>query len=368
VEHDDPSATPLQPNTPVTSVQRADPRTDPLWAELAMMPGASLFTSPPWISAVTATYELEPTARVCVDSSRRPCGGLAWVDVRDLRGQRRLALPFCDRADPIVSSATGAMDAASWAELTADAFSGDLPFTLRCLDTAPGADDPRFTAVTEAAWHRTPLDRPLDELFAAFKPTTRRNIARAERAGVQVVLSPEAGALEEYHHLHVQLRKRKYRLLAQPLSFFQAAWKSFTPVDGVHTALAQVEGRPVAGAVYFVWQDTVYYKFGASQPAFLRSRPNDAIQWAVINWAHDRGLKALDWGLSGLDQPGLCAFKGRWASTEGRIRILNTGGPPKGQRADVEQMLSQVTELLTEPSVPDDVTARAGAALYRFFC
>lgn len=346
----------------MTTVLRVDPRVDPLWAELTAGPGGSLFTSPSWLSAVCETYGFEPTARVAVDPSGRPRGGAAWVDVRDLRGHRRSALPFCDRGDPIVG------DAETWALLSSDAFAGDLPFTLRALDTGPAVADPRFTAVGEAAWHATPLDRPLADLHAAFRSQTRRNIATAERSGVEVVLSPDADAVIEYHRLHVELRKNKYRLLAQPLEFFERIWKAFAPTDDIRTALAFVDGRPVAGAVYLVWQDTVYYKFGASLAEFLPMRPNDALHWSLIRWAHARGLRALDWGLSDLDQPGLVAYKSKWASNEGRIRTLNAGGAPAGRSADVEQTLRLVIELMTDPTVPSAVTEQAGAALYRYFC
>ncbi|MBN1091267.1 GNAT family N-acetyltransferase [Blastococcus sp. TML/M2B] len=345
----------------MTGVRQVDPRTDPLWAELARS-GGSLFTSPPWIGAVSSSYGFEPTARVAVDGSGRAVGGAVWVDVQDLRGGRRLALPFSDRADPIVA------DAAAWAEVAADAFAGDLPFTLRCLDGSPAVTDPRFTATGEAAWHRTCLDRPLEDLRRAVRSQTRRNIATAERAGVEVVLSPEREAVAEYHRLHVGLRKRKYRLLAQPLEFFDRIWQAFAPADGIRTGLALVDGRPVAGAVYLVWQDTVYYKFGASEADSLHLRPNDALHWALLRWAHDRGLRALDWGLSELDQPGLCAYKRNWGSEERRIRTLNAGGPPVGRSAEVEHTLRLVTDLLTDPAVPDPLAARAGASLYRFFC
>ena len=346
----------------MTTVRTVDPRTDPLWRTLACRPDGSLFTSPPWISAVSDTYGFEPTARVALDPAGEPAAGLAWTDVRDLRGQRRLALPFGDRADPVVA------DAQEWAAVAADALTGDLPFTLRCLDTSPAVDDPRFTGTGEAAWHETPLDRTPDELFAAFRSQTRRNIATAERSGVTVVLSAEAEAVTEYHRLHVGLRKNKYRLLAQPLGFFQHIWKVFATDDAVRTALAFVDGRPVAGAMYLVWDDTVYYKFGASAPEHLALRPNDALHWELIQWAVDRGLRALDWGLSDLDQPGLVAYKRKWATVEGRIRTLNAGGPPLGRRSDVEETLRNMTGLLTDPGVPDDVTARGGSALYRYFC
>ncbi|MGY1688879.1 lipid II:glycine glycyltransferase FemX [Geodermatophilus sp. SYSU D01105] len=344
------------------TVRRVDPRTDPAWAELAAGVESNLFTSPPWIRAVSGAYGIEPTARVALQPDGRPVGGLAWADVRDLRGQRRLALPFSDRADPILP------DAGAWAAVSADALAGDLPFTLRCLDTSVAIGDPRFTPLGEAAWHLTPLDRPLDELLEAFRSQTRRNIATAERAGVEVVLRSDREAVAEYHRLHVELRKRKYRLLAQPLDFFERIWDEFAPDDGIRTALALVDGRPVAGAVYLIWQDTLYYKFGASQADTLPLRPNDAIHWNVIQWAHDQGLRALDWGLSDLGQPGLASYKRKWASTERRIHALNAGGPPIGRSADVEHTLRVATELLTDPSVPDRVTARAGASLYRFFC
>jgi CelD/BcsL family acetyltransferase involved in cellulose biosynthesis len=346
----------------MTAVRRVDPRTDPLWQELASGLGGSLFTSPPWIGAVCDTYDFEPTARVAVDAAGRPQGGLAWVDVDDVRGQRRMALPFCDRADPIVA------DAATWTTLAADALAGDRPFTMRTLDTSPAVGDQRLSTVGEAAWHTTSLDRPVDELRAALRPQIRRNILGAERAGVQVILSPDLDAIAEYHRLHVELRKTKYRLLAQPLEFFESIWKAFAPTDDLRTALAFVDGRAVAGAVYVVWRDTVYYKFGASLAEFLSRRPNEALHWALLLWAHARGLKALDWGLSALDQPGLVAYKGKWASQEGRIRTLNAGGQPWGRSDDVEDVLRTVTELMTDPAVPNDVTARACAELYRIFC
>jgi CelD/BcsL family acetyltransferase involved in cellulose biosynthesis len=346
----------------MTTVRRVDPRTDPRWLALAAGPGGSLFTSPPWITAVCETYGFEPTARVALDPAGRPIGGLAWVDVRDVRGQRRSALPFSDRADPLVG------DAKVWAAVADEALAGDLPFTLRALDGNPALADRRFTVVGEAAWHTTPLDRSVDDLFAAFRSQTRRNIATADRAGVEVVLSPDADAVVEYHRLHVELRKSKYRLLAQPREFFERIWKAFAPTDDVRTALALVDGRPVAGAMYVVWQDTVYYKFGASLAEFLPLRPNDALHWALIRWAKDRGLTALDWGLSDLDQPGLVAYKDKWATEQRRIRTVNAGGAPYGRSAEVEEALRTISHLMTEPDVASAVTEQAGAAFYRYFC
>ena len=338
-----------------------DPCTDERWEALAAGPGGSLFTSPPWIRAVSECYGFTPQATVQLVGGT-PAAGTTWVDVRDIRGERRIALPFGDRADPI------AADSAAWHCVAGEALDGDLPYTLRCLDSSPAARDRRLSHVGVAAWHTTALDRSADELYRALRPQARRNIATAREAGVEVELRSDADAVRDFHRLHVELRRGKYRLLAQPLDFFLGIWQQFAPRDGIRTALAMVDGRPVAGAMYLVWQDTVYYKFGASDVTALRRRPNDALHWTAIRWAQDRGLRSLDWGLSDLDQPGLCSYKRKWASVEGRIVTLNAGGPPVGRDPEVDRLLGDVTRLITDPAVPHDIAARAGARLYRYFC
>lgn len=347
-------------------VEAVDPRWDPRWRTLSEAAG-SLFTAPPWIAAVTQCYGFTPVARVAFDASGAPVAGLAWIDVDDLRGGRRIALPFGDRADPILIG-PAAQRATGWAAVAADALDGTLPFTLRCLDESAAAGDARLAAVGEAAWHATPLDAPPDELHARFRSQTRRNIATAQRAGVEVVLSADSDAVAAYHRLHVGLRKHKYRLLAQPRAFFDRIWKEFHPHDGVRVGLAMVDGVPVAGAMYLVWGKVVYYKFGASTPEHLALRPNDALHWALIRWAVDRGLTALDWGLSDLDQPGLVHYKRKWATVERRIQTLNAGGPALRRNPQTEETLGALTRLLTGPDVPHDVTDAAGALLYRYFC
>jgi CelD/BcsL family acetyltransferase involved in cellulose biosynthesis len=339
-----------------------DPRTDPRWRELAAGPAGSVFTSPPWIAAVCDGYGLTPEARVLIGPGGRATDGLAWVRVADARGERLSSLPFSDRAEPLVA------DAAAWELLAAEPLASGLPFTLRCLDDSPAAADSRLATVGEAAWHGLPLAGPIDEVHARLSPETRRNLRAAGRAGLRVVASGDLEAVRAFHRLHVALRKRKYRMLAQPLDFFERIWEHFAPGDAVLTVLAMAGDEPVAGALYLVWDDVAHYKFGASIPERLALRPNEAVHWAAIRWAMERGLTLLDWGLSDLDQPGLLRFKRKWGSVERRIVTLRGGPPPSAASAEIGALLGEVTRLLTDDAVPDEVAARAGAVLYRYFC
>jgi CelD/BcsL family acetyltransferase involved in cellulose biosynthesis len=345
------------------AVSSVDPVTDPRWRRLAEGPRASLFTSPPWISAVCRSYGFAPEARLAVDAAGDPVGGFAWVAVDDVRGRRLSSLPFSDRADPLVP------DTATWSALLDAAKTGDEQLTLRCLADSPALADPRLRTVGEAAWHATPLDADLDELHRRIAGPSRRNIAAARRAGVRVDVRDDLDAVRAFHRLHVGLRKHKYRLLAQPREFFENIWHEFSADGRCVTLLASLGDEVIAGAMFLEWHDVLYYKFGASAPAHLRVRPNDAVYWAGIRRGVERGLRLLDWGLSDLDQPGLVAFKRKWASVERRIVTLRSGRWVQGPEQErFGRELGELTRLLTDPSVPDEITARAGAVLYRYFC
>lgn len=298
---------------------------------------------------------------VSEDPAGTPVGGFAWVTVSDIRGERISSLPFCDRADPLLSDASG------WSGLADDALDTGTSLTLRCFSDNPAAADPRFRAVGEAAWHGTPLDCTEEELYRRISSTSRRNLKAADRNGVRVLASTDLDAVHTFHQLHVRLRKNKYRLLAQPVEFFERIWQQFTGDDAVITLLAEVDGEIAAGAMYLVWGNTLYYKFGASLAEYLPKRPNDALYWAACKLALARGLNSVDWGLSDLDQPGLVSYKRKWASEERRIVTLR-GGPDPALKTEVGAMLGELTRLFTEESVPDEISTKAGALLYRHFC
>lgn len=339
----------------------ADPRTDPSWLELAGSAEGSLFTSPPWIQAVCGTYGFTPQARIVTNAEGRPTDGFAWVPISDIRGDRLVSLPFSDRAEPFVA------DVATWSPLLDDVLHIGVPLTIRCLDGAVPMVDHGLIRTGEAAWQATPLDRPIEELFRSVSPAARRNIATADRNGVTVEEATGLDAVRLFHRLHMSTRKNKYRLLAQPFSLFERIWQEFSAFDGMVTFLARVDGEPIAGVVCLIWNDVLYYKFGASLAGALPLRPNDAVMWNALRWASDRGLRLLDWGLSDLDQPGLIAYKRKWASEERRIVTLRSRVHDADNQRDPGQLLGELTRLLTDGAVPDHITEQAGALLYRYF-
>jgi CelD/BcsL family acetyltransferase involved in cellulose biosynthesis len=344
--------------------RRVDPRRDEHWAALMEGPRGSLFGAPPWIAAIVDTYGFEVSADVLVAKDGNPAAGFVHAELNDIRGHRVASLPFCDRLDPVVDTDD------QWHRLLEATLALELPIELRVLEAEPPRRDPRFQPATELAWHATDLDRPEAEILAGFHKMARRNIRAAARGGVNVRFGADLADVQAFHELHRLTRKRKYHLLAQPIEFFERIWKRFAPLGKIVIGLASHQGEVIAGNLCLIWNDVIYYKFGASISERLALRPNDLLAWESMLFGRERGCRRFDWGVSDLDQPGLVFYKQKYATEERRVLGLRhtPGGFKDSIGRDVGCMFSQLTQLLTRDDVPNEVTQRAGEILYRYFC
>jgi lipid II:glycine glycyltransferase (peptidoglycan interpeptide bridge formation enzyme) len=230
------------------------------------------------------------------------------------------------------------------------------------------AADPRLEITKRARWHSVPVASTIETQRTALAGPTRTAIAKAARERVE---TRPLERIEDFYWLHVTLRKRKYRLLAQPLEFFRNLERRFREVDGWHPLGAYRDGRLLAATVYLKWRDVLYYKFNASAVDELAPRPNNLLVWDGLALARRLGCRRLDLGPSDDDQPGLIRFKHHFGAEERELRFLRyTPRPKEGSEVSLgaaRALLVDLTSRMTAPDLPDDVTAQAGTALYRFF-
>ena len=351
----------------MTDLKTVDPCTDPGWLELARSPRGSLFSAPPWFTAIADTYGFELVANVLTTDSQARAG-IAYTELDDFMGHRVISMPFCDFLDPIFDGEDADHDA-QWKELVDPILARGVPFQLRVLDAEAPRRDDRFVKVNELAWHGTDITRDDDAILAGVDRKARQKIKQAMNAGVTVRFGSDLDDMRAFHDLHRNTRKRKHRLLAQPVSFFENIWKAFAPTDSIAVGFAMHEGDVIASSVYLRWENIWYYKFSASIADRLAVRPNELLLWESMRFARDRGCTWYDWGVSDLDQPGLVSYKRKMATEERRVAVLRYTpegfSNPKGVEAG--GVLGELTGLLTRDDVPDEVTKRAGEILYRYF-
>jgi len=302
-------------------------------------------------------------AYCAVNGAGETVGGVAFCEIADALGRRLISVPFSDVCDPLVSSPE------AWNALFAQLQRHRAPIHLRCLDRTMAWRDARLAVSKRARWHTLSLDAAPETLWDRLVGSTQRAIRRAAREGVVVRPLEGAAGLREFLALHVALRKQKYRLLAQPPAFFEAVARNFEKADAWFPLGAYLGDRLIAATIYLRWRDTLYYKFNASALDALHLRPNGLLVWAGMMLGRRLGCQALDLGPSDDNQPGLIRFKRQFGAEERELRFLRyaPAGRVDERAAEVRHRLGGLTARLTRPEVPDEVAARAGALLYRFF-
>jgi CelD/BcsL family acetyltransferase involved in cellulose biosynthesis len=307
----DAPASALPKDAAVVELQLSDLR----WRTfVASHPDALVFHRPAWAEMIVDCYGYRPFVLASLDADGTIAGGLPVIEVRSLRRQPRwVALPFSDLCPPLLSP-----------QLSADTLTRALDDARRAAGVpalevrAALAERANAHLHRDAVIHTTTLERDPDALFArCHHSQVQRNVRRAEQEHkISIRRADSARDLTRcFYSLHVQTRRRQ-GMPVQPRRFFEALWTHLLqPGDG-YLLLAHADSEPVAGAVFLAGTSTITYKYGASDAAFWRLRPNHLLFWHALRTACEDGYRWFDFGRSDLSDRGLRDFKSGWAAEE----------------------------------------------------
>jgi len=143
---------------------------------------------------------------------------------------------------------------------------------------------------------RDPDGRPRTEadLLAGMNQQWRRNIKRAEKAGVQVCPG-EPSDLPAFHALYALTADRDH-FTPRPLSYFETMFAALggEEPDRVRLYLAHHEGDLVAATVWVRVGGHTWYSYGASSTEKRDVRGSNAVQWAMIRDSLAAGADVYD--------------------------------------------------------------------------
>jgi len=131
-----------------------------------------------------------------------------------------------------------------------------------------------------------------DEILAAMTSKTRYNIRLSGRRSVAV---REGGVddLDTYYQL-LRATASRQRFTPYPKEYFLAMWRALTPGGHIRLALAEVDGVAVSAQLAIAFGDTVVNKLSVWSGEAGSRRPNEALQWSTIRWAHAGGYGFYD--------------------------------------------------------------------------
>ncbi|MDI6880394.1 MAG: GNAT family N-acetyltransferase [Desulfitobacteriaceae bacterium] len=159
------------------------------------------------------------------------------------------------------------------------------------------------------------LEVGIDQLWKNLKVETRNQIRQAERRRVEIYEARSLDEwLEDYLEMHKAVYLRQRRRPPGSLAFYKALWTHLYNKGWLKVILAKHEGKIIAGGVFAIYKDTMYFLDGASFREYGKLRANNLIQWHVICWAASQGLRIYD--MVGANIPSIAHFKRGFGGTE----------------------------------------------------
>ena len=133
------------------------------------------------------------------------------------------------------------------------------------------------------------------ELFANFNQLWRRNVRKAERAGVEVRRGDKSD-LAHFHPVYVETAGRD-GFIPRPLSYFEQMWDALNQpgtTAPMSVYLASWRDEVLAATTLIRVGDHAWYSYGASTNAGREVRPSNAIQWQMIRDSITAGASVYD--------------------------------------------------------------------------
>jgi Acetyltransferase (GNAT) domain len=293
------------------NIEIVNPITHPGWDQLILShEGYSFFHSSAWASVLSEPYGYKPLYFTIFDGDTiSAC--LPVMEVNSLiTGRRGVSLPFTDRCEPLVS------DPVQFDALLAYAKEHGKKAGWKYIELRGGTTFlPGVGPSVSYLGHRLDLASGEVALFSALRDSTRRNIKKAEKEGVEVTVSDTADAVAAFYELN-QITRKHHGLPSQPFSFFRAIHGHVLSKGLGFVVLALYRGKPVAASVFFHFGRTALYKYGASTLKHQQVRANNLAMWKAIERLSRRGLESLCFGRTDIDHGGLRQFKAGWGAQE----------------------------------------------------
>ncbi|MGW7412494.1 lipid II:glycine glycyltransferase FemX [Streptomyces sp. NPDC054863] len=250
---------------------------------------------------------------------------------------RRLGDVLASRVDPLGTAVAERLRARGW-QRCGDGGSGGGG------DGGQGADG--GDAQPRHVFHVPLAGRSPEDLWAGLNQEWRRNVRRARKEGVEVVVGSAADLPEFYRLLRITEERDGFRL-GRSLAYYERQYAALNAEEPgrMKLYLARHRGEVLAAHTMITVGRRAWYQTGASADHRREVRPSNALQWRMLLDAHALGADVYDMrGVPSTLDPGERAY--------GLLRWkLGTGG--------------QVVETLGEWERP--LGGTANQTLYRAF-
>ena len=174
---------------------------------------------------------------------------------------------------------------------------------------APGASRPEDMHLDREIVY-VDLTRPEEDLWhTSLTRACRKNVRRARGEKVRVFAAETPDQIDQFRQIYVHTmdRNQAQTKYYYPLEFFMDFYERMS--GNARFALAEHDGKIVAGTLFLHDDHDVYSYLGGAYHADQGVRPTNALVYETICWARDQGKKRLILGGGFEPDDGIFRFK-----------------------------------------------------------
>lgn len=154
---------------------------------------------------------------------------------------------------------------------------------------------PLFTKYT----FQIDLTQPEDRLFSKLKNKTRYNVNLAHRKGVKIYENTSQEGMEQYLEILKETTSRQ-GFYAHGPEYFRKMWKELGDSGILKIFNAVYEDTIIVSWVMFLFNDVLYYPYGASRSVHRDVMASNLMMWEMMRYGKEQGCHTFDlWGSLG---------------------------------------------------------------------
>ena len=190
---------------------------------------------------------------------------------------RRLGDVLASEVDPLGTAVAERLRARGWRRCGGDGTGGD------------GDAQPRHV------FHVPLAGRTTEDLWSGLNQEWRRNVRRAQKECVEVVVGSAAELPEFYRLLGITERRDGFRL-GRSLAYYERQYAALNAEEPgrMKLYLARHRGEILAAHTMITVGRRAWYQTGASADHRREVRPSNALQWRMLQDAHALGADVYD--------------------------------------------------------------------------
>lgn len=349
------------------AVEIIDPVTDPRWdAFVENHPFGWICHLSGWKKVLEKSFpHMKGHYLALIDGKREIKAGLPLFEVKSwLTGKRLVSIPFATFSDPLVSNEKELVPLLDRVKhMHRELGCGYAEIRMFKYDAGQLDHAGIYQDIFKA--HLLKLEGSIEDLKKRFHKTcVRKNIARANRNGLKLMVGETEKDWMDFYYLYVANRKR-LGLPSHPYAFIRNIWQTFMEEERVRLLLAEWEAKVIGALILFKYKDRVSAEYLGTDQKYMGLYTNVFLFWEAIRWAFESGMNCFDFGRTSPNNRGLMEFKGHWGT---RIIDLPIYYYPKeacNQKFERESSLLYRTTRCLCKACPESIHPLMGRLIYK---